>query len=58
MVSKVRNGNFNLQDKKHPKQSKVENEELKQLLKENLCQTQSELANTLAASQQAISKRI
>jgi len=43
--------------KKHPKETKkVDNEELEQLLEENSCRTQSELAQELEGTQQVIFK--
>ncbi|CAK9825563.1 Mariner Mos1 transposase, partial [Anthophora retusa] len=56
---RFRSGNFDLNDAERsgtPK--KVEDEELEQLLNEDPCQTQHELAEELGVTQQAISVRL
>lgn len=54
-----RDGNFDLQDKERPGQpKKVDDEELEQLLDENPCRTQEELAEELGVTQPAISIRL
>lgn len=56
---RFREGNFNLKDEERPGQpKKFEDEELEQLLNENPCQTQKELANALGMTHQAISYRL
>ena len=55
---RFKSGNLYLEDEQHPGQpQKVEDGELGELLEENSYRTQSELAETLGVSQQAISKR-
>ena len=54
-----KNGNFDLHDEERTGQpKKVEDEELKQLLEENSCHTQSEVAEELAVTRQSISKHL
>ena len=56
---RFRNGNFDLHDEERPGQpKKVEDEELEQLLAEDSCRTQSELAEELGVTRQAIFKRL
>ena len=56
---RFKRGNFDLNDEKHLEQSKkVNDEELEQLLEENSCRTQSELAQEFGVTRQAISKRL
>ena len=56
---RFREGNLNLEDEQRPGQpKKVEDEELGQLLRKNSRQTQSVLAEALAVTQAAISKRL
>ena len=40
-LQKFRDSNFNLQDKEHPRQKKIEDEEL-EFLEENFCQLQED----------------
>jgi len=40
-LQKFRDSNFNLQDKEHPSQKKIEDEEL-EFLEENFCQLQED----------------
>ena len=49
---------MDLEDEERPGQlQKVENEELEELLEEDPCRMQSELAEALGVTRQAISKR-
>jgi len=56
---KIKNGEFDVEDKKRSRRSKVyEDTELEALLDEDSCQTQKELAFTLGVTQQTISYRL
>ena len=57
--ARFKSGDFDLEDEERPgKPNKFEGEELESLLDENCCQTQEELAESLAVTQTAISKRL
>jgi histone-lysine N-methyltransferase SETMAR len=56
---RFKDGDFDVEDKDRPGQpKKFEDAELEQLLDEDSCQTQKELADTLGVTQQAISVRL
>jgi len=56
---RFKNGDFSVKDKKHPGQpKKFEDEDLETLLDQDSCQTQTELAESLGVTRQAISKRL
>lgn len=57
--ARFKSGNFGLEDGERPGQpKKFEDEELEELLAEDSCQTQEELANALQVTQQSISHRL
>ena len=57
--ARFKSGDFGLEDEGRPGQpKKFEDEELEALLDEDCCQTQEELAESLGATQAAISKRL
>jgi len=56
---KIKNGEFDVEDKKRNRRPKVyEDTELEALLDEDSCQTQKELAFTLGVTPQTISYRL
>lgn len=56
---RFKNGNFSVEDKERPGQpKKFEDAELEELLDQDPCQTQQELAGSLGVTQQAISVRL
>ena len=57
--ARFKSGDFGLEDEECPRQpKKLEDEELEALLDEDCCQTQEEIAESLGATQAAISKRL
>ena len=56
---RFKNGDFSIEDKERPGQpKKFEDAELEELLDQDPCQTQQELAGSLGVTQQAISVRL
>ena len=56
--ARFKSGDFGLEDRTFWQPKKFEDEELEALLDEDCCQTQEELAESLGATQAAISKRL
>ena len=56
---RFKSGDFGVEDRHNVGKEKIfEDSELEELLAENLCQTQEELAESLGVTQRAISKRL